>query len=1717
MHDHGLVVLAPLPPNGPHTVDIVMVHGLNGNRTKTWTQDGCCWPRDLLPKKIPTARVLTFGYDASFARNYSTYGIREHATMLLARLRDNREERDDVDRPLIFVCHSLGGIVVKQALLIASIDQAYSSISRSTTGIVFMGTPHRGSSVADWGSILAGIARIMFLKPKRQLLDDLRSNSRTLSDISEDFLKIVSRYSIKSFYEENKMKNLVMVVSKDSATMKITQEEAIPIEGEHKEICKFYGADDARFTAVCNAIRRLVPQEENKPLTAEQVNILKSLPGPNVYEILETVEEPCQGTTDWVLSNPQFTEWLTSTESHVLHVVGKPGSGKSVLAAFLFQSGMRQVLNHHAFYFAFGDGRCAAAAWASLAHQMLLEDSSLFSKVFTQPGQSRRFSAGLDAKVWTASRLKQIFERLLLEFRHSSVYIIDALDQCDETMEKFVASFTAATQGHAAGKVKLLVLSRQGLASSNLTAEFLNLMSFDLDDQIEHGHAIRTAIKQKVDELCRRRGCQQLADTITEKLSLTAQGMYLLPMMTVSLLKKIHATHPNIMEELNSFPEDLMAAYRKALDNVKEDDRQLAASLLLWVVFAVRPLNIRELSSVIALDDTMETGWDIVRNTSFDLLGTAGVIDLLGPILKVSKSNGNFYISLIHHSTREFFLSSNHAEDSSRGSGPPRWIVEAFQGSKRPLETAKELPSRANRTLANRCFQYYYLTTQSNTKMGGERIRGMMQYISLGRRAELNLNIETHSPLDLDRRSPEDQLVKLEDERIYNTILKSQTSTQTASTTTCTETLESDAGPLLQRKGLFMCEEEAPMICSAESLYHHLELSLGGPRFPTREMPWHQMSAAIPYKFKLPSELVRGQDKDSEVGMSLGDDVFEEFPALKYCIENLPEHVRLVESSNIPFHRSFAAFLHSKLGGDWIYSFWATRDPEQEYGRQHALHFASTLGLEPEVKSLLASGISVNQRDQYGNTALDVATSTGVVDIIRLLYDIGQADIHARQMVSSAQNPALPLQNNVLHTAVWYGHKDATAYLLSVGAKVLVPDLRGCTPLDIAVDARNSQLVKLLMDEPSTLEVIHFAAKRGRLETLKWLIEEENVDPCIKTFQGNTSLHIAAQHNQAACVQYLAPITLSVPEHVYNQDGLHAFHIAARSEARDVLEVFISRRFCDINIVDTNSRTALHHACLAGKAAAVAFLILKGVDTARVDTNGYTALELFLAEKRIRYSNQQRREIMIAFNDPRMRDNQPRKGGNLLHVALEASPPEQDGDLPEGDAVIEILLDWGLNPYETDSTGSTALHLAAVWGGNRLLRLLEVCDCVNIQNHLGQTPLHVLLTTRSSSRVSTDSAKALLDRGTNLELQDHKGRTAVHYAVHQSEAVFVLVTEQGKALNLQDNEGKTPLHILMGSPYWEVPSQFSKLLRLIEGGADLQIQDKHKRTPLDTYIWRVTESDSKYDAMHDEVLTILVKHGCKLVDYSEATRVTLLRKLVLRRFMDDARLVLASLSPLPPDVSLEMPEKASVGITGIDPELLFKNVSENDKADFLQFLVSNGASDDQILPFFKLFNETDFTINQPKRSERFKGELRLAVRLAIEREHAGIVAFMEGVVLQAAITNDLPTLRSFVEDFGANAEAVDPWNRTVLSLAAERGNLDMVQYLLSRNVPTESLDNFGRTALYWAARSGRLDVVKALAEHGAILTDFAVEVGAVYGYEAITGYLREFVKLGDSS
>jgi ankyrin repeat domain-containing protein 50 len=154
----------------------------------------CFWPFDLLAKDEPSARIFTYGYDSSISHFFggpaSKSTLMDHGAGLLQAIASRREQCRG--RPLIFVAHSLGGLVVKQVGAHNLEDWSESSIThedslprffnssnvaskndfdqrdiiKSTTAILFFGTPHRGS---DWGDTLVAYEQKVRAEVRRHI------------------------------------------------------------------------------------------------------------------------------------------------------------------------------------------------------------------------------------------------------------------------------------------------------------------------------------------------------------------------------------------------------------------------------------------------------------------------------------------------------------------------------------------------------------------------------------------------------------------------------------------------------------------------------------------------------------------------------------------------------------------------------------------------------------------------------------------------------------------------------------------------------------------------------------------------------------------------------------------------------------------------------------------------------------------------------------------------------------------------------------------------------------------------------------------------------------------------------------------------------------------------------------------------------------------------------------------------------------------------------------------------------------------------------------------------------------------------------------------------------------------------------------------------------------------------------------------------------------
>lgn len=213
------------------TVDVVTVPCPGGDALKSWTRDGLIsryfgapsmrdaeverqgpapsWVRQGIRREANTARILLYSHPEMDEETT----LNSLADAFLEELRKERKAEDDKDqdadaplrlqRPLIFIAHSIGGLVVKMALAKAAADIRYEDILRDCYGVAFFGTPHQGSSYFAMPTLAASIRSLLQLSRPlpASVTEDLRVGNPLLLRADEDFKAIAHDLRVWTLYE----------------------------------------------------------------------------------------------------------------------------------------------------------------------------------------------------------------------------------------------------------------------------------------------------------------------------------------------------------------------------------------------------------------------------------------------------------------------------------------------------------------------------------------------------------------------------------------------------------------------------------------------------------------------------------------------------------------------------------------------------------------------------------------------------------------------------------------------------------------------------------------------------------------------------------------------------------------------------------------------------------------------------------------------------------------------------------------------------------------------------------------------------------------------------------------------------------------------------------------------------------------------------------------------------------------------------------------------------------------------------------------------------------------------------------------------------------------------------------------------------------------------------------------------------------------------------
>ncbi|KAN0095890.1 tetratricopeptide repeat domain containing protein [Hyaloscypha variabilis] len=240
-------------------IDIVLIPGFGTPPVESWPFCSDSWLSACLPQAISRARLLAFDYVFPLDDSFSWENIWLQGDQFIKKLSEARKTdgcTEDI-RPMIFVCHSLGGLILKQALCIANEQlYRYEHLVNATSGIIFMSTPHFGPDQPDPHdkvmSILKATSKVQ-IKPTEI---SMSTEVAVLTDLSLRFDAVRILTPILSMFEtqETRLKEgrfkhkKVLLVDQPACTLNAPNEKFLAMPFDHSSICQFApddGGDEA--------------------------------------------------------------------------------------------------------------------------------------------------------------------------------------------------------------------------------------------------------------------------------------------------------------------------------------------------------------------------------------------------------------------------------------------------------------------------------------------------------------------------------------------------------------------------------------------------------------------------------------------------------------------------------------------------------------------------------------------------------------------------------------------------------------------------------------------------------------------------------------------------------------------------------------------------------------------------------------------------------------------------------------------------------------------------------------------------------------------------------------------------------------------------------------------------------------------------------------------------------------------------------------------------------------------------------------------------------------------------------------------------------------------------------------------------------------------------------------------------------------------------------
>ncbi|KAI9764880.1 MAG: hypothetical protein M1839_005696 [Geoglossum umbratile] len=1276
--DIGLSTLS-YPAEGEAVLDIVFVHGLQGNPRETWSyrlpslgssvadlthssdssllsnnrtckarlegsntagedtcdaQSGVYWPKDFLAKDFPSARIMTWDYNTNIAKGYTAVNqgnIFAHARNLLFTL--VQERRQAPRRDLVFIAHSLGGVVVKEALrrFEADPDPKVKELFYATTGVIFYGTPHRESS--DWASFGEGISTVASvvtgMETNSEILHALLPSGVELELCRESFLnqwvREGGRLKVRTYQEGRGLTGLEWggfnkkVVPDQSSSLDLPGQRARMIDADHIGMCKFKSRKDEGYIWVSGDVAEFIKQAERTlgaqvpELTLDEQGCLKSLSFLEMNSRIGDIKLAASGTCRWLLHHQRYKGWISQSRS-LLWIKGKPGTGKSTLLKYILQAAKEEECLSRKLYtisfFFHGQGAEVQTTSLGLLRSLLFQlleqfPKALASIVETFKRRCQTMGKPEDKWRWHVHELESILKGSLpLVLEESGIRIfIDALDECGEKMAKEIIRIIQHLLNLPATRYALnicLSCRHYPIITPDNCFEIL----VEHENQEDIGSYIKEELK---DTVYNGRELQELQGEIEARSEHVFQWVVLV-MPQILRQRDRGKTFHEILTFLRKIPQELDDLYKAIIQSLDKEDIPRSVQLLQWACFARRPLSIPELRCAMNVDaypsrHSLQEWRKLPNYIQTDGQMEKQLLSLSGGLVEIKQREANNVVQLIHQSVKDYLITKGFCN---------------LDSSLNPTDIAV---GRAHLRLSRSCIVYIFTEEIRRAPLQDRKFLvdkyPFLEYATtswpLHAQAAEEKEIQQRDLFDYIQRPPAHfiqhwvALYQIIDGHSINSPSAGTTILHVASRynlRSVVSTILNDCEWEDVEVNSKACYGETPLWTAAERGHEalvNLLLSCNGVEVNSGFRGQTPLWAAAS---KGHEAVVKVLLQRSDIGVNFRDKQFFRTPLWVAASKGHEAVVKLfLEYSDTDVDESdyegkTPLWVAASEGHEAVVRLLLKRSNieagSMRIYRRTPLWVAASKGHEAVVKLFLeCSDIKVDQSDYWGKTPLWMAVSEGHEAVVRLLLERSGDEVRSK----------IYDDRTLLSMAVKRGHETVVKLLLD-RSNVEVNSKReegGRTLLSVAAAEGHEALLEILL-ERSDIEVnprdswgqtpLWLAAAAGYKAVVKKLLGCGNIEVNSKDKEyARTPLWVAAWKGHEAVVKLLlghSDVEVNSKDKQYDRSPLW---VAASKGHETVVKLLLGRSDVDVNSKDEGGRTPLSIATRRRHGAVIKLLL----------------------------------------------------------------------------------------------------------------------------------------------------------------------------------------------------------------------------------------------------------------------------------------------------------------------------------------------------------------------------------------------------------------------------------------------------------------------------------------------------------------------------------------------